>query len=87
MIWVNTFEAKTRLSELLKQVEETGERVLVCRNGKPVAELRPIETARDPLVKHPVLGAARLLPGWDQPALEPADWPDAFDLPGLPKPS
>jgi len=38
-------------------------------------------------VKHPVLGAARLLPGWDQPALEPADWPDAFDLPGLPKPS
>jgi len=86
MIWVNTFEAKTRLSELLKQVEETGEHVLVCRNGKPVAELRPIETARDPLVKHPVLGALTLHEGWDQPVVEPADWPEAFELPGLPPP-
>ena len=84
MIWVNTFDAKSRLSELLKQVEEHGELVVVCRNGKPVAELRPVTQARDPLVVHPDLATAQLLPGWDQPALDVADWPEAFALPGVP---
>jgi antitoxin (DNA-binding transcriptional repressor) of toxin-antitoxin stability system len=40
MISVNMHEAKTRLSELVKTVEETGETVLICRQGEPVAELR-----------------------------------------------
>lgn len=37
---VNVHEAKTTLSALLAEVEERGEVVLICRNGKPVAELR-----------------------------------------------
>lgn len=37
MIRVNTHEAKLRLSALLAAVEKKGERVLICRNGKPVA--------------------------------------------------
>ena len=80
MIWVNTLDAKSRLSELLKGVEERGEHVIVCRNGKPVAELRPISKVVDPLAKHPELGGIILHDGWDAP-LDPADWPDAFDQP------
>ncbi|MGA2245235.1 MAG: type II toxin-antitoxin system prevent-host-death family antitoxin [Verrucomicrobiota bacterium] len=46
MITVNVHEAKTNLSSLLSQVEEKGEPVLICRNGKPVADLvrhRPLK--------------------------------------------
>ncbi|MDZ4694844.1 MAG: type II toxin-antitoxin system Phd/YefM family antitoxin [Deltaproteobacteria bacterium] len=38
---VNTHEAKTRLSALLAEVENSGEIVLICRHGRPIAELRP----------------------------------------------
>lgn len=39
MITVNTHEAKTRLSELLMLVEMGKDSVLICRHGRPVAEL------------------------------------------------
>lgn len=38
-ITVNTHEAKTDLSRLLREVEK-GSRVVICRNGRPVAELK-----------------------------------------------
>lgn len=38
---VNIHEAKTHLSRLLEQVE-AGERVIIARAGKPIAELGPI---------------------------------------------
>ena len=53
---INIHEAKTNLSAVLTQIEKTGNKVLICRNGKPVAELSPIKTgvgAR--LGKHPVM--------------------------------
>ena len=40
MITVNMHEAKTRLSELVKAVEEGNEVVVLCRNGREVAEIR-----------------------------------------------
>jgi antitoxin (DNA-binding transcriptional repressor) of toxin-antitoxin stability system len=40
MITVNMHEAKTRLSELVKAVEEGNEVVVLCRNGRAVAEIR-----------------------------------------------
>lgn len=55
MIKVNTHEAKTRLSALVAQVEKTAEPVIICRNGRPVAELRRISPSNDPLALHPVL--------------------------------
>ena len=42
MINVNTHSAKTNLSALLLKVENTGEQVTICRNGKPVAKLCPV---------------------------------------------
>jgi antitoxin (DNA-binding transcriptional repressor) of toxin-antitoxin stability system len=40
MIRVNMHEAKTRLSELVKAVEEKNEVVILCRDGEEVAEIR-----------------------------------------------
>lgn len=42
MIVVNVHEAKTRLSQLLAQVE-AGEVVIIARAGKPVARLSPAQ--------------------------------------------
>lgn len=40
MIHVSVADAKTRLTELLRAAE-AGERVVITRHGKPVAELAP----------------------------------------------
>jgi prevent-host-death family protein len=46
---IGTLEAKTRLSELLEQVEK-GQRFHITRHGKPVAELGPLpRNARKPV--------------------------------------
>ena len=75
MVVVNTHEAKTRLSELLRLVEERHERVRVCQNGRPVAEIGPIPASgRNPLERSPRLG--RILFRDDPTApLSEEDWP------------
>ena len=51
---LNVHEAKTKLSAVLMEVEQKGESFLICRNGKPVAELKPYKkTSR--LTYHPIL--------------------------------
>ena len=40
MITVNMHEAKTRLSELVRAVEDRNEVVVLCRDGQEVAEIR-----------------------------------------------
>jgi antitoxin (DNA-binding transcriptional repressor) of toxin-antitoxin stability system len=40
MITVNMHEAKTRLSELVRAVEERNETIVLCRDGREVAEIR-----------------------------------------------
>jgi prevent-host-death family protein len=45
MIMVNIFEAKAKLSEFLEAASR-GERVLICKRNRPVAELRAVESAR-----------------------------------------
>lgn len=74
MIIVNTHKAKTNLSALLKKVEERGERVRICRNGKPIAELSPVRIVKDPLKPDPRLKVVFL----DDPMkpLDPEDLPE-----------
>ena len=43
MAQVSLHEAKTRLSALIAQVERLGDKVTICRYGRPVAELVPIQ--------------------------------------------
>jgi prevent-host-death family protein len=47
MVRVGSFEAKTKLSELLDKVE-AGETVTITRHGKPVAQLVPAQPDHDP---------------------------------------
>ena len=50
MITVNMHEAKTRLSELVKAVEENNETIVLQRHGTPVAEMRRFQPRRQPKV-------------------------------------
>ena len=52
-------EAQTQLPALLAALEATGEPVLICHQGKPVADLVPHRT-RSRLVPHPVMQQLRL---------------------------
>lgn len=73
-------EAKTRLSQLVKAVEEEGEVVILQRNGKPVAELHRYRPASNAPIRRLTPNRelqVTLSPGYD-PA-EPAtaeDWPE-----------
>jgi prevent-host-death family protein len=63
----NVHEAKTQFSKLLTQVLE-GEKVLITRNGVPVAELVPARKRPFPL------GAGRNDPNINVKALRRDDW-------------
>lgn len=45
MVKVNVFQIKAKLSEYLDRAAN-GERIVICRHNKPVAELRSIEDVR-----------------------------------------
>ncbi len=75
---VNTHEAKTRLSQLIAKIEKDGEPILICRDGKPVAELCAISTGPDPLATSPELSKIIFLEDPSLP-LESGDWPEAFE--------
>ena len=45
MFKVNIYEAKAKLSEYLDRAAR-GERIVICRHNKPVAELRPVTEVR-----------------------------------------
>ena len=51
---LNVHEAKTKLSSVLVEVEKTGARFLICRNGEPIAELVP-HKKKDRTKLHPVM--------------------------------
>lgn len=53
MITANMHDAKSRLSALVKAVEEDGETVILCRNGKEVAEIRPCTHAKQQAYRLP----------------------------------
>lgn len=76
---INTHEAKTRLSELLAQVEENGAAYVICRNGRAVAELRPlVRTVPDRLRPIPSL-KPKLAKGFDPTApLDEDEWPEGL---------
>ncbi len=80
MINVNIHEAKTRLSALVRAVEQRGETVILQRHGKPVAEIHAYGTRGDvaqprDLTPDPAL-APRLTAGYDpvEPLAE-GEWP------------
>jgi len=62
---VNVFEVKAKLSEYLDRAAR-GERIVICRHNKPVAELRAIE---DPRTEPRPMGPLPGRPTFEIPAL------------------
>ena len=56
---LNIHEAKTNLSAVLMAVEQEGETFLICRNGKPIAELVPHKKINR-LAYHPSMSAIQI---------------------------
>jgi len=76
MIMVNIHEAKARLSECLDAAAK-GERVVICRHNRPVAELRPVEAKRtEPRPIGLARGTIEIHPSFFDPM--PDDWLDEF---------
>jgi prevent-host-death family protein len=63
---VSTAEAKNRLPELIRAVEE-GEQVVITRHGRPVAQIAPPPVERRKARLGGMKDRIRLLPGWDAP--------------------
>ena len=80
MISVNMHEAKTRLSELVKAVEEKNEIVVLCRDGREIAEIRPRAKRRTVRQLKPSPGLhVKYTKGYrpDEPLTE-TEWPPAL---------
>lgn len=63
---VSVAEAKNRLPELIRAVEQ-GEKVVITRHGKPVAQIAPAPPERRRIQWGSMRGRIKLLPGWDDP--------------------
>jgi antitoxin (DNA-binding transcriptional repressor) of toxin-antitoxin stability system len=72
---VNIFEAKAHLSECVDAVQR-GERVVICRRNRPVAELRAVGSART--APRPFGGAKGLTIRAAFYKELPGEWVDAF---------
>ncbi|HUP88984.1 MAG TPA: type II toxin-antitoxin system Phd/YefM family antitoxin [Longimicrobiales bacterium] len=71
------YEAKAKLSEIVRQVRERGVPVTISYHGKPVVEVRPIEAAvqsEDPMEARikDMIARGELLPGKGPPIFRSA---------------
>lgn len=76
MIMVNIFEVKAKLSEYLEAVGR-GERVMICKRNRPIAELRPVDAAPAERRLGTAVGAVTITPAFFEPL--PDDVLDAFE--------
>lgn len=74
---INLYEAKTHLSKLVAEVENGGERIVLCRNGVPVADMIAHEKPATNTRPAPELAGARFL-GDPCAPLDESDWPGAL---------
>ncbi len=63
---VNVYDAKTHLSQLLDKAA-SGEDVVVCRNGKPVARITRLESGKRPIKFGVLKGKLRVADDFDAP--------------------
>lgn len=63
---VSTAEAKNRFTELIRAVE-AGERVVITRHGRPVAQIAPPPPEEHKVRLGGMKGRIKFKPGWDAP--------------------
>ena len=75
MLKVSIDEIESNLRSLLESVEKDHKWVRVCRNGTPIADIRPAAYASSPLVQDPKLAGVEFNEDPVLP-LAPEDWPE-----------
>ena len=75
MRYVNIHDAKTHLSQYLSQIEAVNEKIVICRNGKPVAQLTAYITKPQKRVLGALKGKITIADDFDE---LPADFEDYF---------
>ncbi len=71
---INTHQAKSELSKLIREVEEDGTLIRICRNGKPIVELKRVTEVGDPTIVDPLLSRITIKGDITEPVSED-DWP------------
>ena len=61
---VNIYEAKSAFSRLIAAAER-GETIVIARNGRPVAQLGPVDVVMRPVVFGDLKGRVRISPDFD----------------------
>ena len=69
IVTVSVAGAKDRLAELIRAVE-SGEKIVITRHGRPVAQLAPAPLTRRRVRLGAMKDRIRLRPGWDAPVDE-----------------
>ena len=70
---IGAFEAKTHLSKLLERVER-GQVFRITRRGRPVAELRPVQSSSSRLQFGSDRGAITIADDFDAPLADFSDY-------------
>ena len=73
---INIYEAKASFSKLINEVENQGNTIIICRNGKPVAKLISHKCIIDPLKQSPELKGAYFTADPCE-GVSQEDWPEA----------
>ena len=74
MSTVTEKEAKAQLPKLLAQIEKSGQPIVICRDGKPVADLVPHRVVKRNLKPDPILSTIVIKCDLTEPLSEKA-WP------------
>ena len=74
---INIYEVKAHLSKIIRKVQETGEVITICKNGKPVVDLVQHRPAGDPLKADPELLGA-VYHGDPCAGVGKEDWPEGL---------
>lgn len=72
---VNIYDAKSSLSKLIADLEKKGTTIVICRHGKPVADLVAHRSKPQSLRQHPKLKGAKFHSDPCQGVSE-SDWPE-----------
>lgn len=71
---INIYEAKTKLSQIIRDIEESKQKVIICKNGKPVVDMVIHQKKEYPLRQNEeLLGAQYLVDPCEGVTEE--DWP------------
>ena len=75
---LNIDETGINIASIFSEVEKNGEFYLVCRNGKPIAEITPLK-AMGRLAPHPIMSKIEI--NYDPTeSLTHDEWPEMIDV-------